>query len=177
MARKGMMVGPVEHRVQGEMLKVGDKAPDFELMAIDRSKRTLADYAGKVLIISTIPSIDTSVCSAQTRRFNAEAANLHEDIRIITVSADLTFALKRYCGAEGISNHETLSCYMDMKFADDYGVHDLDWRVCQRAVFVIDREGIVRHAEYVDVIGHEVNFDKALRIAKELALLNKRNFL
>ncbi len=168
MTRPGMKVGETEHHVQYDMLKPGDKAPDFVLLANNRTKRTLADFAGKVLVISTIPSIDTSVCSAQTRRFNAEAANLSADIAIITVSADTTFALRRYCGAEGIDRHETLSCYMDMKFADDYGVHDTDWRSCQRAVFVVDREGIIRYAEYVPVIGQEVDFAGALAAANQL---------
>jgi thiol peroxidase len=163
-----MKVGEVEHHVQYDMLKPGDKAPDFALLANDRSQRTLADFAGKVLVISTVPSIDTRVCSAQTRRFNAEAANLSTDIAIITVSADTTFALRRYCGAEGIDRHETLSCYMDMKFADDYGVHDTDWRACQRAVFVVDREGIIRHAEYVPILGQEVDFAGALAAATRL---------
>jgi len=168
MSRPGMMVGPNEHRVQGDMLSVGSKAPDFKLLATDRSERTLANYAGKVKIISTVPSVDTSVCSAQTRRFNQEAAELGDEIAIITVSADLPFALKRYCAAEGIDKTETLSTYMDMAFADAYGVHDVDWRICQRAVFVLDEENIVRYAEYVPVIGHEVNFSAALEAAKSL---------
>ena len=168
MARPGMMVGPKEHHVKNEMLQVGDKAPNFTLLANDRSERTLANYAGKVLVISTIPSIDTGTCSAQTRRFNAEAADLSEDIRVLTVSADLPFALRRYCGAEGIDKHETLSTYMDMKFADDYGVNDTDWRVCQRGVFVIDREGSIQYAEYVPTIGQEVNFQAVLDVAKGL---------
>ncbi len=163
-----MMVGQVEHLVKGDMLTVGQKAPDFTLLANDRSTRTLKDYAGKVIIISTIPSIDTGVCSAQTRRFNQEAASLGDDIVVLTVSADLPFALKRYCGAEGIDKTETLSTYMDMKFAEDYGVYDIDWRVCQRAVFVIDKAGIIQHAEYVPVIGNEVDFEAALAKAKSL---------
>lgn len=169
MARQGMMVGPNEHQVQGDMLEVGSPAPDFELLANDRSKRTLSDYRGHVLIVSTIPSVDTGVCSAQTKRFNTEAAALGENIRVVTVSADLPFALRRYCAAEGIENHETLSTYMDMKFADDYGVHDADWRICQRAVFVIDSQGLVQYVEYVPVIGDEVDFAGALAVAKKLA--------
>lgn len=166
--RPGMMVGEKEHPVQYEMLQVGQTAPDFKLLANDRSERTLAHYAGKVKIISTIPSIDTRVCSAQTRRFNQEAANLSDDIIILTVSADTTFALRRFCGNEGIERTETLSTYMDMQFADAYGVHDLEWRVCQRAVFVLDKDNVIRHAEYVSVIGNEVDFEAALAVAKTL---------
>jgi len=166
--RPGMMVGPVEHKVQNEMLKIGQPAPDFTLIATDLSERSLGDYEGKVKIISVVPSVDTGVCSAQTHRFNKEAAELSDDIVILTVSADLPFALKRYCGNEGIDKTETLSTHRDMRFADAYGVHDTDWRVCQRAVFVIDQADKVQHAEYVPVIGNEVNFDLALEKAKSL---------
>jgi thiol peroxidase len=166
--RPGMMVGESEHRIEGPMLEVGSSAPDFELSAPDRSKRTLDSYAGKVKIMSCVPSVDTRVCSAQTRRFNQEAAGLSSDIVILTVSADLPPALRRYCATEGIENSETLSDHLTMKFSDDYGVHDVDWRWCQRAVFVIDQHNVVRYAEYVPVIGQEVNFDAALEVARGL---------
>lgn len=168
MSRPGMMVGSHEHPVQNEMLQAGQKAPDFTLLANDRTVRTLGSYAGKVLIISTIPSIDTGVCSAQTRRFNSEASAISDGVKIITVSADLPFALRRFCGAEGIDSHETLSTYMDMQFADAYGVHDTAWRVCQRAVFVVDADSVLRLAEYVPVIGQEVDFAAALNAARRL---------
>ena len=168
MARKGLMVGDSEHHVQNEMLEVGAAAPDFSLIANDLSSKSLADYAGKVKVISVVPSIDTGVCADQTRRFNSEAAALGNTV-VLTVSADMPFALGRFCGSEGIDNSETLSTQRDMRFADDYGVHDTDWRICQRAVFVLDRDNVVRHAEYVPVIGNEVDFDAALAKAKELA--------
>ncbi|MCY4064650.1 MAG: thiol peroxidase [Chloroflexi bacterium] len=168
MARKGLMVGDSEHHVQNEMLAIGAAAPDFNLIANDLSSKSLADYAGKVKVISVIPSIDTGVCADQTRRFNAEAAALENTV-VLTVSADMPFAMGRFCGSEGIENTETLSTQRDMQFADDYGVHDTDWRICQRAVFVLDRENVVQHAEYVPIIGNEVDFDAALAKAKELA--------
>ncbi len=168
MARKGMMVGASEHNIQNEMLEVGAAAPDFSLIANDLSSKSLADYAGKVKVISVIPSIDTGVCSAQTRRFNEEAASLANTV-VLTVSADMPFALGRFCGSEGIENTETLSTQRDMQFADDYGVHDTDWRICQRAVFVLDQDNVLRHAEYVPVIGDEVDFEAALAKARELA--------
>lgn len=168
MTRKGMMVGDSEHRIQNEMLEIGAAAPDFALIANDLSVKTLSDYAGKVKVISVIPSIDTGVCSTQTRRFNAAAAGL-ENTCVLTVSADIPFALNRFCGSEGIDNTETLSTHRDMQFADDYGVHDLDWRICQRAVFVLDRDNVVQHAEYVGVIGDEVDYEAALAKAKALA--------
>ncbi len=168
MARQGMMVGDSEHNVQKEMLEVGASAPDFSLIANDLSSKSLADYVGKVKVISVIPSIDTGVCSDQTRRFNTEAGAL-DDAVVLTVSADMPFALGRFCGSEGIENTETLSAHRDMQFADDYGVHDTDWRICQRAVFVLDRDNVVRHAEYVPVIGDEVDFAAALDKARALA--------
>ena len=168
MTRAGMMVGENEHKIQNDILAVGAQAPDFSLIANDLSSKTLADYTGKVKVISVIPSIDTGVCASQTRRFNQEAASLADTV-VLTVSADMPFALGRFCGAEGIENSETLSTQRDMKFADDYGVHDTDWRICQRAVFVLDRDDVVRHAEYVPVIGDEVDYDAALAKAKELA--------
>lgn len=168
MARKGMMVGDNEHSIQNEMLQVGSPAPDFALIANDLSSKSLADYAGKVKVISVIPSIDTGVCSDQTRRFNQEAAGLSDTV-VLTVSVDLPFALGRFCGNEGIDNTETLSTHRDMQFADDYGVHDTDWRICQRAVFVLDRDNVLQHAEYIPVIGDEVNFDAALAKARQLA--------
>ena len=168
MARKGLMVGDSEHHVRNEMLAIGAAAPDFNLIANDLSSKSLADYAGKVKVISVIPSIDTGVCADQTRRFNGEAAALENTV-VLTVSADMPFALGRFCGSEGIDNTETLSTQRDMQFADDYGVHDTDWRICQRAVFVLDRDNVVQHAEYVPIIGNEVDFDAALAKAKELA--------
>ncbi len=168
MTRAGMMVGDNEHQIQNDMLAVGSQAPDFALIANDLSSKSLADYAGKIKIISVIPSIDTGVCATQTRRFNEEAASLSDAV-VLTVSADMPFALGRFCGAEGIENSETLSTQRDMQFADDYGVHDTAWRICQRAVFVLDRDNVLRHAEYVPVIGDEVDYDTALAKAKELA--------
>ena len=108
------------------------------------------------------------MCSEQTRRFNEEAADLSDEIVVLTISADLPFALKRYCGNEGIENTETLSTHRDMKFADDYGVHDTEWHVCQRALFVLDQNNIIRYAEYVPVIGDEVNFTAGLSAAQKL---------
>jgi len=166
--RLGMKVGDSEHPVQGAMLQVGSPAPDFVLLTPRYSQRTLANYEGKVKILSCIPSVDTGVCSAQTHRFNKEAADLGDDIVIVTVSADLPFALGRYCANEGIDKTFTLSTSVDMKFADDYGVHDTDWRICQRAVFVVDKQNIIQYVEYVPDMGNEVNFDAALSKAREL---------
>ena len=168
MNRPGMMLGTVEHPVQGEMLKVGDPAPDFRLKANDWTIKSLADYAGKVKIFSVVPSLDTRVCAAQTRRFNQEAAALGENVVILTVSADLPYAQRRWCAAEGIDRVETLSDHFDMNFSDAYGVHVTDMRICQRSVFVVDQNNVVQLAQYIPVMGDEVDFDAALNKAREL---------
>ncbi|MBK9751488.1 MAG: thiol peroxidase [Chloroflexi bacterium] len=168
MSRAGMFIGETEHPVQNAMLQVGAAAPDFRLTANDWSTKSLADYAGKVKIISIVPSLDTRVCAAQTRRFNQEAGNLGENIVILTVSADLPYAQRRWCGAEGIDNVVTLSDHKDMNFSDGFGVHVSSLRICQRALFVVDQNDVVQYAEYVPVIGQEVSFDAALAKAREL---------
>jgi thiol peroxidase len=150
------------------MLKVGDPAPDFRLTANNWSIKSLADYAGKVKIISVVPSLDTRVCAAQTRRFNQEAAGLGSEVVILTVSADLPYAQRRWCAAEGIDQVETLSDHKDMNFSDAYGVHVIDMRITQRALFVLDRENVIQYAEYVHLMGDEVTFDSALAKAREL---------
>jgi thiol peroxidase len=162
-----MVVGQTEHPVQHDMLRIGDPAPDFHLTANDWSQKTLADYAGKVKILSIVPSLDTRVCAAQTRRFNQEAATLGDGIVILTVSADLPYAQRRWCGAEGVEHVVTLSDHRDMSFSDAYGVHVSDMRICQRALFVIDRNDVVQYAEYVPMMGSEVTFDAALQKARE----------
>jgi len=166
--RPGMLLGTTEFSVSGPMLHKGDHAPDFALTANNWATKSLADYAGKVKILSIVPSLDTRVCSAQTHRFNSEAANLAQDVVILTVSADLPYAQKRWCGAEGVDRVETLSDHKTMNFATAYGVHVTDLRVTQRACFVLDRDNVVRHAEYVHLMGDEINFEAALNAARSL---------
>lgn len=167
-SRPGMMIGEKEHTVEGDMLKVGDPAPDFKLTANDWTVKTLADYKGKVKILSLVPSLDTRVCSAQTRRFNEEAAALGGKVVILTVSADLPYAQRRWCGAEGIDRVVTLSDHKDMNFSDAYGVHVIDMRICQRACFVVDQNDVVQHVDYVPIIGSEINFIAALSKVQKL---------
>ncbi len=168
-SRPGMVVRGVEHPVQGEMLKVGAAAPDFALVANDMATiRTLEDYAGKIKILSVVPSLETSVCATQTRRFNQEATGLGDNVVILGISADLPFAQKRWCAAEGVERVETLSTHRDMRFSDAYGVHDTEWRINQRSLFVLDADNIIRYAEYVPVMGDEVNFDAALATVRAL---------
>lgn len=153
--------------VRGSMLNISDPAPDFTLIANNLTKKTLADYEGKVKLISVVPSLDTRVCDTQTRRFNQEAAALSDDIVVLTVSSDLPFAQRRWCGAAGVDRVETLSTHKDMQFSDDYGVHMLDWRANQRSIFVVDTDNTIRYCEYVLEVSSEVDFEKALAAAKQ----------
>lgn len=166
--RLGMAIGAHEFAVVNDQLEVGDTAPDFKLTANNWSVKSLADYTGKVKILSIVPSLDTSVCSAQTHRFNSEASALGENIVILTVSADLPYAQSRWCGAEGVERVVTLSDHKDMNFSSAYGVHVADIRICQRAAFVVDQNNVVQYAEYVHNIGDEVHFDAVLAKAKSL---------
>lgn len=154
--------------VIGPQLKPGDRAPDFRLLDNDLNEVTLADSAGKVRLISVVPSLDTSICDLQTRRFNEEAANFGPDVVVLTVSVDLPFAQKRWCGAAGVERVQTLSDHRDMNFGDAYGTHIKELRLEQRAVFVVDREGIIRYAEYVPEVAQHPNYDAALAALKEV---------
>jgi thiol peroxidase len=157
--------------VMGEELKVGEKAPDFTLVAQDLSNVTLKDTTGKVRIISTVPSLDTPVCAAETKRWQEEADKLGDKVDIITVSMDLPFAQKRYCGEAGVS-HRVLSGYADESFGENWGVLVKApplRRVLQRAVFVLDKDDTVRYVEYCPEIAEPPDFSKALEEAGKLA--------
>jgi len=149
----------------GNEVKVGDAAPDFKVLANDLSEVTLADTKGSVRLISVVPSIDTGVCDAQTRRFNEEAAKL-EDVKVLTISADLPFAQKRWCGANGIENVQTLSDHRDVSFGQAYGVLIKELRLLARAIFVIDSEDKVTYVEYVPEVTNHPNYEAAIEAAK-----------
>ena len=155
--------------VNGEQLNVGDKAPDFNLIANDMSNVSLNDSAGKVRLISVVPSLDTGVCDAQTRRFNEEAASLGDSVIILTVSADLPMAQKRWCGAAGVDRVQTLSDHRDMNFGTAYGTYIDEVRLEQRSIFVVDQDDTVRYVEYVPEVGHHPDYEAALTAVKELA--------
>lgn len=153
--------------ILGEMIQTSAKAPDFTVINNDLKPVKLSDFNGKVVIISAMPSVDTGVCAAQTRRFNKEAADLG-DVAIITVSMDLPFALKRFCGAEGIDKALTLSDYKEKDFASKYGFLIEELGLLARGVVVVDKTGIVRFVEYVKEVASEPNYEAALEIVKQL---------
>ncbi len=150
----------------GTPLKKGDKAPNFTVLGNDLAPKTLEEYKGKVVLISVVPSLDTGVCDTQTRRFNQEASALGENVAILTVSCDLPFAQKRWCGAAGVDRVATLSDHKDLSFGKAYGVAINELRLLTRSIFVVDKNGIIVHAEVVPEVTHEVNFDAALAAAK-----------
>lgn len=146
----------------GKEIKVGDKAPDFKAVDNNLTSTALSAFKGKVIVISSVPSLDTPVCDVQTRRFNVEAGKLGGDVTVLTVSMDLPFAQARWCGAAGVSHVTTLSDHKDAEFGLSYGVLIKELRLLARAVFVIDRDGIVRYIQVVDDITHEPDYDACL---------------
>ena len=152
----------------GKEVKVGDKAPAFTLLDNGLSEKTLADYAGKVKVISVVPSLDTGVCDAQTRWFNQNVSNLGENVVVLTVSVDLPFAQKRWCGAAGIDQVETLSDHRDLSFGENYGFILEGLRLLSRGIVVIDKDDVVRYVEYVPEVTSAVNFDAAEAATKAL---------
>ncbi|MBM3775679.1 MAG: thiol peroxidase [Acidobacteria bacterium] len=149
----------------GPELKPGDKAPDFRLVDNSLNTVTLADTGSSVRIISVVPSLDTPVCDAQTKRFNEEAARL-PDVSIVTVSMDLPFAQKRWCGAFGVDRLQMLSDHRDGSFGSSYGTLIKELRIESRAIFVVDRNNVIRHAEYVKEVADHPNYDTALSAAR-----------
>lgn len=149
----------------GNEVKAGDKAPDFTVLANDLSPVTLSDTSGKVRLISVVPSIDTGVCDAQTRLFNEEAAKV-DNVEVLTISADLPFAQKRWCAAAGLENVKTLSDHRDFSFAESYGVGMKELRLLARSVFVIDSTDTVTYVEYVGEGTDHPNYDAAIEAAK-----------
>jgi len=149
----------------GPELKPGDAAPDFNLVDGSLKPVTLRDTGNHVRIISVIPSLDTPVCDAQTKRFNEEAAKL-QGVDIITVSMDLPFAQKRWCGAFGVDKVKMLSDHKEASFGSNYGTLIKDLRIESRAIFVIDHENKIRHAEYVKEVADFPNYEAALTAAR-----------
>jgi thiol peroxidase len=152
----------------GDQLQIGASAPEFELLDNDLSKVKRSSFLGRICVISAVPSLDTPVCNMETRRFNEEAGNLGPDVSIITVSMDLPFAQKRWCGAAGVEKVTTLSDHFDAGFGKSYGVLIKELRLLARAVFVIDREGIIRYIQIVKEVADEPDYDEVIEAVKKL---------
>jgi thiol peroxidase len=152
----------------GPELKAGDKAPDFQ--AVDNALKpvTLASTGNGVRIFSVVPSLDTPVCDAQTKRFNDEAGKL-PNLSIYTFSMDLPFAQKRWCGAFGVDRVKMVSDHASGSFGQSYGTLIKELRILSRAIFVVDKDNTIQHAEYVKEVGEHPNYESALAAARALA--------
>ena len=152
----------------GEEVKKGDKAKDFTVLGTDLSEIKLSDYAGTRVVISVFPSVDTGVCALQLARFNQEAANFDKNVQLITISADLPFALGRYCADKEIENALTASDHKELDFGQKYGFIIKELRLLTRGTVIVDKEGIVQYVEYVPEVATEPDYNKALEVIKTI---------
>jgi thioredoxin-dependent peroxiredoxin len=152
----------------GPELKVGDAAPDFVTVDTALTSVNLATHAGKIRIISAVPSLDTPVCDTETRRFNQEAAALPENVVVLTVSLDLPFAQKRWCGAAGIDRVITVSDYRERSFGQNYGVLIKELLLLARCIFVVDAQGVIRYIQQVPEVTSEPDYAAVLTAVKAL---------
>jgi len=151
----------------GTLPQVGDKAPDFSLIAQDLSAKTLSDFEGKIKVIAIYPSVDTGVCAAQNRQINALFNSL-EDVVVLSVSRDLPFAQKRFCAAEGLDNIITLSDYRESLFGADYGFLIDELKLLARGTVIVGKDNVVKYVEVVPEITTEPDYDKAIEVVKSL---------
>jgi thiol peroxidase len=151
----------------GSQPGVGKLAPDFEALTNDMSPFKLSELQGKVLVICSVGSLDTSVCDTEVRKFNEQATSLGDDVAVLVISMDLPFAQKRWCGAAGVKNVQTLSDHNQAQFGNSYGVLIKELRLLGRAVFVVDKKGVIRYIEIVDELTNEPDYEAALNAAKE----------
>lgn len=152
----------------GKQPKVGEHAPDFEVLDNDLSPVRLSSFLGKVCVIASVPSLDTPICDMETRRFNEEAGILGPDVAILTISMDLPFAQKRWCGAAGVDKVTTLSDHLSASFGEMYGVLIKELRLLARAVFVVDGAGVVQYVQIVKEVTDEPDYDDVLEALKKL---------
>ena len=152
----------------GTEIKAGDKAPDVELLGNDLKPVRVLSFKGKVVVVSAVPSLDTPTCDMETRRFNTEAAKLGEDIVILTVSTDLPFAQKRWCGAAGVDKVQTVSDHREAAFGRSYGVLIKELRLLARSIFVVDRNGVVQYVQHVKEVSQEPDYAAVIAAVKKL---------
>ena len=151
----------------GPQLETGAKAPDFVAVDNDLQPAKLSTHAGKVVVISAVPSLDTPVCEIETQRFNHELESLGDDVVGLTISMDLPFAQKRWCGANGVTRMKTVSDHRDAAFGESYGVLIKELRLLARAVFVVDRDDVIRYKELVPEIANEPDYGAAMKAIKD----------
>lgn len=152
----------------GPVLKAGDKAPDATVSKSLVEDIQLSEYSGKIRLISSVPSLDTGVCDAQTRRFNEEASKLGDQVVVLTISADLPMAQARWCGAAGVDRVVVLSDHKSMDFANQYGLHIKELRLDMRAVIVVDQNDTIQYVEVLDEMAEHPNYEAAIAAVKNL---------
>ena len=168
MERKETLMGGNAITLVGPKLNVGDRAPEFTVLDNELLPRTLEDFRGKVKIFSVVPSLDTRVCDLQTKKFNEIAAELSDQVVILTISVDLPFAQKRWCGTEGVDRVITLSDHRDTDFGIKYGVLIKELRLLNRAIFLVDEKDIIRYSEIVEENHNHPDYENALEALREI---------
>jgi thiol peroxidase len=168
--RKGVLkLGGVDATIIGKDIEIGQQAPEFTAHKQDYSLESMmASSSGKVRIIASVPSLQTSVCDRETRRFNEEASKLSDDIVIITISTDLPISQANWCGAAGIENVTVVSDHLETEFGIKYGTLIKERRQLRRAVFIVDREGIIRYVDYMPSLGDEPDYEEVIAAASQL---------
>ena len=154
--------------LEGQEVKVVDKAPDFMALDNDLMPKYLKDFSGRVKLISVVPSLDTSVCDAQTRKFNELASGFSPDVVVLTISMDLPFAQKRWCGAAGVDRVITLSDHKEASFGLNYGVLIKELRLLNRSIFIVDKNDLIRYIEIVEENHNHPNYSRAIDALKSI---------
>lgn len=152
----------------GKELRIGDPAPDMELLDNDLNAVKLSSFKGKVCVISSVPSLDTPVCDMETRRFNEAAGKLGDNVVVLTVSMDLPFAQKRWCGAAGVKRVITLSDHRGASFGNAFGVLIKELRLLARSIFVVDRSGIIQYIQHVKELSQEPDYDAIIKAVQKI---------
>jgi thiol peroxidase len=155
-------------KLAGPEIKVGDKAPAFTVLAQDFTEVGLESLKGKPAVLASVPSLDTSVCDAESKRFNDEAAKLGDKVNFVVVSCDLPFGQKRWCGMANVDKARVYSDHRDRSFGQAYGVYVTETGFLWRAVFVLDKDGFVRYVEYVPEMGKHPDYEKILETVNKL---------
>jgi thiol peroxidase len=146
----------------GNEIKVGDIAPDFEVLDDNLKPVKLSSFMGKTVVIVSVPSVDTPVCDLEAKRFNQEAGEFGNDVAILTISMDLPFAQARWCAAAGVENIKLLSDHSKASFGNEFGVLIKELRLLARTIFIVDQNGIVRYIQYVEETTDEPNYSDVL---------------
>jgi thioredoxin-dependent peroxiredoxin len=154
--------------LEGREVRTGDRAPDFTVLDTALKPVHLSDFAGQIVVLVAVPSLDTPVCDLESRKFNQEAVALGENVKILVVSADLPFAQKRWCGAHDIKNVLTVSDYRDRSFGKAYGVLIRELQLLARSIFVVDRDGRVQYRQIVEEISQEPDYGEVIQAIDKL---------